>query len=119
MKIIHDGTKVLNETICGYDPKKYPRLNKHGKPLPGHGYYALKGAELKAYQKEQESGSKVLEKQWQEALAKRDELLSAINTDDSSLTKKKKDALEKYRKSLENLENDFDNPSEIVWPDAP
>lgn len=54
MKIIHDGTKVPNETICGYKPEEYPRYDTYGNPLPGHGYYPLEGEELAAYLAEQE-----------------------------------------------------------------
>ena len=53
MKIIHDGTTVSNETICGYKPEQYPRYDTYGVPLPGHGYYPLEGEELAAYLAEQ------------------------------------------------------------------
>ncbi|MCE3232496.1 MAG: hypothetical protein K0R98_753 [Rickettsiaceae bacterium] len=54
MKIIHDGTKVPNNTICGYKPERYPRYDTYGTPLPKHGYYPLEGDELAAYLAQQE-----------------------------------------------------------------
>lgn len=123
MKIIHDGTKVSNDTACGFDDRKYARLNKHGKPLPGHGYYVLEGDELKKFKadakKEAADTSKAdTEKQWAEIRKKRDELLKNI-TCDTNAPKKKKEALDKYCTALENIEKDFKNPNDVVWPDAP
>ncbi|MDA0782425.1 MAG: phage tail assembly chaperone [Proteobacteria bacterium] len=129
MKIIHDGTKVLNNTVCGHDPRKYPRLNKHGKPLPGHGYYILEGDELAKFQAKQEKESNTTdalipetERQWEEIGKKRDELLTAIewvNDENANLSKKKKAAFDKYRKQLENLKSDFESPADVIWPDKP
>ena len=126
MKIIHDGTKVSNDTICGFDERKYPRYNKHGKPLPGHGYYVLEGDELKKAKADTEkepvkaetTKKQDIEKQWAEVHKKRDELLKAIVVDDNA-PKKKKEAIEKYRDALKNIEKDFKNPADVIWPDVP
>lgn len=103
MKPLHDGTLVLNETPCGYDPHNYPRIDGNGDELPGHGVHILENA-----------------KDWKKIIATRDELLlEADEMLDSRLSKKKKEAFLKYRKKLENLEKDFDNPGDVVWPIYP
>ena len=125
MKIIHNGTKVSNDTICGFDERKYARLNKHGKPLPGHGYYVLEGDELKKAKAEQEketakadTAKQEAEKQWAEIRKKRDGLLKAI-VEDPNLPKKKKEALDKYKAALTNIDKDFKTPADVIWPDVP
>lgn len=108
MKIIHDGTRVLNETACGYDPKKYPRLNKHGKPLPGHGYYILDKSD-------DDQGSI-----WDEIFKKRDEFLRNIEiSNNENISKKQKDAIARYRKNLEDIATNFEKPEDVIWPDIP
>ena len=101
MKPLHNGTLVLNETPCGYDPDNYPRIDSNGEELPGHGVY-------------------ILDENWQKIIQTRNELLEQIDEVlDSKLSKKKKDACLKYRNKLESIERDFENPADVVWPDFP
>jgi len=103
MKPLHNGTLVLNETPCGYDPDNYPRIDSNGTELPGHGVYILENQE-----------------DWQKIIATRNELIAEVDEVlDSKLSKKKKEAYLKYRKKLENIEQDFENPVDVVWPSLP
>jgi len=54
MKTLHDGTEVVDDAICGSNAGKYPRLDKGGKRLDGHGVYLLQGDELATYTAEQD-----------------------------------------------------------------
>ena len=54
MKTLHDGTQVADDAICGSNAGKYPRLDKDGNRLDGHGLYLLQGDELDTYTSERD-----------------------------------------------------------------
>lgn len=101
MKPIHDSTLVLNKIPTGYDPVNYPRLDDKGNELPGHGVY-------------------VVDEEWIQVIEERNQLLFDVDKVlNSRLSKKKKEAFAEYRKKLESIEQDFDDPEDVVLPDYP
>ena len=46
MKTLYTGEEVADNTITGMNVTKYPRLDGDGKPLPGHGVYALSQGQI-------------------------------------------------------------------------
>lgn len=121
MKTLHTGVEVADNTVTGVNVTKYPRLDKDGKPLVGHGVYALDATQLTEYNTrtaayEARAGDRKKEDLRRERKALLDEADKAIFKieDDGGNPAQWRT----YRKALRDITKAAD-PFNVTWPTKP